>query len=113
VTGLRVTLAVLGIVAIAAVAVVGRPQVLAILTVAGILAFVVSAGCLAADLLPLRRRHALCSGLSLADAVVLAIGGQLTPYLELAPAIALVLLQIAPGGSVTGMRRRAPDTAGP
>jgi hypothetical protein len=104
VTGLRVTLAVLGAVAIAAVVIVGRPQVLAILGVAGIVAFVVSAGCLAADLLPLRRRHAVCSALSLADAVVLAIGGQLSPVLELAPAIVLVVLQIAPGVSVSGMR---------
>jgi hypothetical protein len=112
VTGLRVTLALLGLVAIAALAVVGRPQVLAILAVAGILAFVVSAGCLAADLLPLRRRHALCSALSLADAVVLAIGGQLSPFLELAPAIVLVALQIAPGGSVLGSRPWARPRAG-
>ncbi len=112
-TGLRVTLAGLGIVAVAAVAVVGRPQVLAILGVAGILAFVVSAGCLAADLLPLRRRHAVCSGLSLADAVVLAIGGQLSPVLELAPAIVLIVLQIGPGVSVTRGHRRAARAAGP
>jgi hypothetical protein len=97
VTGLRITLAVLGAVATAAAAAVGRPQVLAILGVAGILAFVVSAGCLAADLLPLRRRHAVCSALSLADAIVLAIGGQLSPVLELAPAIVLVVLQVIPG----------------
>jgi hypothetical protein len=112
VTGLRVTLAVLGAVAMAAVALVGRPQVLAILGVAGILAFVVSAGCLAADVLPLRRRHAACSALSLADAVVLAIGGQLSPVLELAPAIALVVLQVAPGVSFSGAGRSARPRVG-
>jgi len=112
VTGLRVTLAVLGAVAVAAVALVGRPQVLAILGVAGILAFIVSAGCLAADLLPLRRRHAVCSALSLAAAVVLAIGGQLSPVLELAPAITLVVLQVVPGVSGPGIRRSARPRAG-
>jgi hypothetical protein len=97
VTGLRVALAVLGTAAALAAGLIGRPQVLAPLVVAGILAFVVAAGCLAADLLPLRRRHALCSALSLADAVVLALGGQLSRLLELVPAILLVLLQAAPG----------------
>jgi hypothetical protein len=100
VTGLRVTLAVLGTVAILAAAVIGRPQVLAPLAVLGILAFVVAAGCLAADLLPLRRRCAACSALSLADAVVLALGGQLSRLLELAPAILLVVLQAVPGITV-------------
>ncbi len=111
-TGLRITLAVLGAVATAAAAAVGRPQVLAILGVAGILAFVVSAGCLAADLLPLRRRHAVCSALSLADAIVLAIGGQVAPVLELAPAIVLVVLQVIPGMSVLGIGRSARTRAG-
>jgi hypothetical protein len=96
VTGLRVALAVLGAAAALAASLIGRPQVLALLAVAGIVAFVVAAGCLAADLLPVRRRHALCSALSLADAVVLALGGQLSRLLELVPAILLVLLQAAP-----------------
>ena len=104
-TGLRVTLAALGATATLAAAAIGRPQVLALLAVLGIAAFVVSAGCLAADLVPLRRRHAVCSALSLADSVALALGGQVARPLELVAAILLVLLQAIPAGG----RLRAPN----
>ena len=104
-TGLRVTLAALGVTAAVAAALIGRPQVFAPLAVVGIAAFVVAAGCLAADLLPLRRRHALCSALSLADAVLLAVGSQLSWLPELVPAIVLVLLQVAPALTTDGLRR--------
>ncbi len=106
-TGLRVTLAALGAAAAVAAAVIGRPQVFAPLAVLGIAAFVVAAGCLAADLLPLRRGHALCSALSLAVALLLALGSQLSRLPALAPAIALVLLQAAPGVTTLGARRHA------
>jgi hypothetical protein len=96
VTGLRATLAAIGVAAVAAGAAIGRPQVLLPLAVLGIVAFVVAAGCLAADLLPLRGRHAACSGLSLVDAVALALGGQVARVLDVVPAILLVLLQAAP-----------------
>ena len=46
-TGLRVTLAAIGVAATIAAAAIGRPQVLALLAVLGVTAFVVSAGCLA------------------------------------------------------------------
>jgi hypothetical protein len=102
VTGLRVTLAAIGAAAILTAAAIGRPQVLAPLAVLGIVAFVVAAGCLAADLLPLRRRHAVCSALSLADSVALALGGQVARPLELVPAILLVVLQAAPAAGRRG-----------
>ena len=107
-TGLRITLAALGAAAFAAAALIGRPQVFAPLAVLGIAAFVVAAGCLAADLLPLRRGHALCSALSLADAILLAVGGQFTRLPAIAPALVLVLLQAAPALAALGVRRHAP-----
>ncbi|HEY2788633.1 MAG TPA: hypothetical protein VGI72_04210 [Gaiellales bacterium] len=106
-TGLRVTLAAFGAAAAVAAALIGRPQVFAPLAVLGIAAFVVAAGCLAADLLPLRRGHALCSALSLADAILLALGGQLSRLPALAPALVLVLLQAAPALTTRGARHRA------
>ncbi len=101
-TGLRVALAAIGVAAAVAAAAIGRPAVLLPLAVLGIAAFLVSAGCLAADLLPLRRPHAICSALSLADALALALGGQVSRLLELVPAVALVVLQAAPGLSRRG-----------
>jgi hypothetical protein len=108
VTGLRITLAALGAAATVAAALLGRPQVLALLAVLGIVAFVVAAGCLAADLLPLRQGHALCSALSLADAVVVALGGQLSRLPVLVPAILLVLLQAAPALTTRAAPSEAP-----
>ena len=54
-TGLRVTIGVLGAAGFVAGLLVGRPAVLAPLFVLGIVAFILAAGCLAADLLPLGR----------------------------------------------------------
>lgn len=107
-TGLRITLAALGAAATLAAALLGRPQVLALLAALGIVAFVAAAGCLAADLLPLRRRHALCSALSLADAVLVALGGLLARLPELVPAILLVLLQVIPALTTPRAHREAP-----
>ena len=52
------------------------PQVFAFTGIAGIVAFVLAAGCLAADAIPYRPAHAAAAALTLVDAVVLAVGGQ-------------------------------------
>jgi hypothetical protein len=101
-TGLRVTLALIGTAALLAAAAIGRPTVLLPLAVLGIAAFVVSAGCLAADLIPLRGRYAVCSALSLADALALALGGQVSQHLVLVPAVLLIALQAAPTAATRG-----------
>jgi hypothetical protein len=113
VTGLRVTLAVLGAAALLAAAAIGRPEVLLPLIVLGVVAFIVSAGCLAADLLPLRRTHAACSALSLVDALALALGGQVSRVFDLAPAVALIALQAAPSVIGRGPRNRPRWRGGP
>ena len=69
---------------------------LAPLAVLGIVAFVIAAGCLAADLLPLRRARGCRSALALVDAVVIAIAGQTSRLPALVPALVLVLLSAAP-----------------
>jgi len=103
-TGLRVTLAVVGVAGLVAAAAIGRPRVLFPLAVLGMIAFVVATGCLAADLVPLRGRHAACSALSVADAIVLALGGQVARLLEVMPAVVLVVLQAVP--ALTSRRPR-------
>jgi hypothetical protein len=100
--GLRVTLAAIGVAALLATAAIGRPTVLLPLAVLGIAAFVVSAGCLAADLIPLSGRRAVCSALSLADALALALGGQESQHLVLVPAVLLIALQAAPAAVTRG-----------
>jgi hypothetical protein len=105
VTGLRVTLAVVGLAALVAAAALGRPQVFLPLVVCGIVGFVVAAGCLAADLVPLRGTHAACSALSMAVAIVLALGGQAAPLLDVAPAVVLIALQAAPAVASGRLRR--------
>jgi hypothetical protein len=108
VNGLRATLAAIGLVALVAAIAVGRPTVLLPLGILGIAAFVVSAGCLAADLLPLRRRHAVCSALSLLAGLAIALGGQVSQLLELVPALLLIALQAVPLLTTRGLRLRAP-----
>ena len=95
-TGLRVTLGILGAAGVAAGLLIGRPAVLFPLAALGILAFVVAAGCLAADLLPLRRAYAVTSGLALIDAVLLVVAGQASRPLAVVAAAALVALSAAP-----------------
>jgi hypothetical protein len=95
-TGLRVTFGVLGAAGVAAALVIDRPAVLAPLFLCGVVAFVVAAGCLAADLLPLRPPYAVTSGLALIDAVLIAVAGQASRVLALVAALALVLLSAAP-----------------
>ncbi len=95
-TGLRVTLGILGAAGVAAGLLIGRPAVLFPLAALGIVAFVVAAGCLAADLLPLRRAYAVTSGLALIDAVLLVVAGQASRPLAVVAAAALVALSAAP-----------------
>jgi hypothetical protein len=96
VTPLRVTLGVIGAAAAAASLLIGRPAVFFPLALLGIVAFVVAAGCLAADLLPLRRAQAATSALSLLDAVALVLAGQASRGLAVVAALALVGLSAAP-----------------
>lgn len=95
-TWLRVTFGVLGAAGLVAALLIDRPAVLAPLFLFGVLAFIVAAGCLAADLLPLRPLYAATSGLALVDAVLMAIAGQASRLLALVAALALVLLSAAP-----------------
>ena len=95
-TGLRVTLGVLGGAAAAAGLLIGRPAVFFPLALLGIVAFIVAAGNLAADLLPLRRVHAATSALALLDAVALVLAGQASRALAVVAALALVALSAAP-----------------
>jgi hypothetical protein len=95
-TGLRVTLGVIGAAAAAAGLLIGRPAVFFPLALLGIVAFVVAAGCLAGDLLPLRRAHAATSALALLDAVTLVLAGRSSRALAVVAAIALLALSAAP-----------------
>jgi hypothetical protein len=95
-TGLRATLGVIGAAAAAAGLLIGRPAVFFPLVLLGIAAFVVAAGCLAADLLPLRRAHAVTSALALVDAVLLVAAGQMSRVLAVVAALALLALSAAP-----------------
>jgi hypothetical protein len=91
----RIVLAVLGAVATLAALTIQAPQVFAFTFLPGIAAVVVAAGCLAADVIPFRPAHAAAAAATIADAVLLAVGGQLgVPVLI--PAALLLLLQLAP-----------------
>ena len=95
----RIALAALGAAATAAALAVQPPQVFAFTGIAGIAAFVLAAGCLAADMVPYRPLHALAAVLSLADALLLAVGGRALGIPVLVPAVILLLLQLAPAGA--------------
>ncbi|HEX5249647.1 MAG TPA: hypothetical protein VFW14_08280 [Gaiellales bacterium] len=95
-TGLRVTIGVLGAAGFVAGLLIAAPAVLAPLFLCGIVAFVLAAGCFAADLLPLRPAHAATSGLALIDAALMAVAGQVSTTLAVVAALALVLLSAAP-----------------
>ena len=95
-TGLRVAIGALGATGFVAGLLIAPPAVLALLFLCGIVAFVVAAGCLAADLLPLRPVYAVTSGLALIDAVLMAVAGQASRPLALVAALALVLLSAGP-----------------
>ena len=95
----RIALAALGAAATVAALAVQPPQAFAFTGIAGIAAFVLAAGCLAADMVPYRPLHALAAVLSLADAVLLAVGGRALGIPVLVPAVLLLLLQLAPAGA--------------
>jgi hypothetical protein len=92
----RLLLGAIGAVAIAAAIAVQAPGVFAFTGLAGILAFIVAAGCLAADAIPYRPVHVAAAALSLGDAVLLAVGERTLGIPVLVPALALLLLQPAP-----------------
>ena len=95
-TSLRIILGVIGAAATAAGLLIGRPAVSFPLALLGIVAFIVAAGCLAGDLLPLRRIHAATSGLALLDAVALVLAGRGSRALAVVAALALLALSAAP-----------------
>ena len=86
----------LGAAATLAAIAVQPPGVFAFTGLAGIAAFVVAAGCLAADAIPYRPVHAAAAAVSLGDAVLLAVGGRAFGIPVLLPALALLLLQPTP-----------------
>ena len=100
----RVALAALGAVATAAAVAVPPPGVFAFTGLAGIAAFIVAAGCLAADSIPFRPVHAAAATLSLGDAVLLAVGGRTLGIPVIVPALALLLLQLAPAAHARWVR---------
>jgi hypothetical protein len=97
VTWIRVALGGLGAAATAAALVVPAPGVFAFAGVAGIVAFILAAGCIDADAVPYRPAHLACAVASLPVAVLLAVGGRAIGLPVAVPAAALALLQAAPG----------------
>ena len=71
----------------------------------GIVAFVLAAGCLAADAIPYRPAHFAAAALALVDAVVLAVGGRAIGIPVIVPAALLLLLQVAPAATTQWLRR--------
>ena len=92
----RVALGLVGAVATVAAVLVKEPDVFAFTGIAGICAFVLAAGCLAADAIPYRPAHATAAALTIVDAVLLAVGGRAIGIPVVVPAALLVLLQLAP-----------------
>jgi len=109
----RVVLGLLGAIATAAALAVEAPQVYPFTFLTGIAAFVIAAGCLAADAVPHRPAHAAAAALSLADAALLAVGGRALGVPVLLPALALVLLQPAPAARAWWVGRDAQTPLGP
>jgi hypothetical protein len=101
----RIVLGALGAAATVAAIAVPPPDVFAFTFLAGIAAFVVAAGCLAADVIPYRPVHAAAATLSMADAVLLAVGGRAVGIPVILPAVVLVILQFAPAARAEWIRR--------
>ncbi len=104
----RIALGGLGAAATTAALAVQPPQVFAFTGIAGIVAFVLAAGCLAADTIPYRPAHAAAAALTLVDAVVLAVGGRAIGIPVVVPAALLLLLQLAPAAGAKWLRRGGP-----
>jgi hypothetical protein len=101
----RAGLGLVGAAATVAALLVQEPGVYAFTGIAGIVAFVLAAGCLAADAIPYRPAHAAAAALSLVDAVVLAVGGRALGIPVIVPAAVLLLLQLAPAANAKWVRR--------
>jgi hypothetical protein len=101
----RVALGLVGGLATAVAVLVQEPQVFAFTGIAGIVAFVIAAGCLAADAVPYRPAHAAAAALSLVDAVVLAFCGRAIEIPVIVPAALLLMLQLAPAARDRWIRR--------
>ena len=101
----RIALGALGAAATAAALAVQPPQVFAFTGIAGIVAFVLAAGCLAGDAIPYRPAHAAAAALTLVDAVLLAVGGRAIGIPVIIPAALLLLLQLAPAARAKWLRR--------
>ena len=101
----RLALGLVGAIATAAALLVQEPQVFAITGIAGIVAVVLAAGCLAADTIPYRPAHAAASALTLVDAVALAVGGRAIGIPVVVPAALLLLLQLAPAATAKWLSR--------
>ncbi len=101
----RAALGLVGAVSTAAALLVQEPQVFAITGIAGIVAVVLAAGCLAADAIPYRPAHSAAAALSIVDAVVLAFAGRAIGIPVLVPAVVLLLLQLAPAANAKWVRR--------
>ena len=101
----RIALGALGVVTTAAALAVQPPQVFAFTGIAGIVAFVLAAGCLAGDTVPYRPAHAAAAALTLVDAVVLAVGGRAIGIPVIVPAVLLLLLQLAPAATAKWLSR--------
>ena len=101
----RVVLGALGAIATAAALTVQAPQVYTFTGLGGLIAFIVAAGCLAADVVPYRQAHAAAAAASLADAVLLVVAGQIGVPVVV-PAALLLLLQLAPAARGRWTQRR-------
>ena len=91
-------------------AAVQAPQVFAITGIAGIVAVVLAAGCLAADTIPYRPAHAAAAALSIVDAVVLAVGGRAIGIPVLVPAAPPPAAPIGTRGQRQVAQARRPST---
>jgi hypothetical protein len=95
VIALRVVIGLLAAAALAAQVVIGRPESLATAGVCGLIMFVVAAGSIAADAIPLHAVALACSVLTLGCAVLLALSG-FSPAEPVLVAIVALALQPAP-----------------
>lgn len=107
---LRLVMVVLGAAATVAALALGRPDSFAVTMPSALLIFVVAAGALAADAVPLRRVPLACSVLTLACAVAMVLRSEWQAGLA-AAVVALQLLALA-WPAVAARRQAAAATAG-
>jgi hypothetical protein len=102
VTVLRVVLGLLAAVVLIAQLVIGRPSSLAFAFICGLLMFVVAAGSVAADAIPLRTAALACSLATLACGLLLGLSGFLSTPTAV---VALVALALQPAPAVLAKLR--------